>query len=79
MDFTLPPEHEALRQQVRSFIAEEVLPLEADPANYDAHENIRIDLLDSVRTKAKAAGLWAPQAPAERGGMGLPVTAWAFF
>ena len=55
MDFTLPPEHEALRQQVRSFIAEEVLPLEADPANYDAHENIRIDLLDSVRAKAKAA------------------------
>ena len=32
-----------------------------------------------MRTKAKAAGLWAPQAPVARGGMGLPVTAWAAF
>ena len=55
MDFTLPPEHEAIRQKVRSFIAEEVMPLEDDPAHYDAHENIRLDLLDTMRTKAKAA------------------------
>ena len=79
MDFTLPPEHEAIRQKVRCFIAEEVMPLEDDPAHYDAHENIRLDLLDTMRTKAKAAGLWAPQAPVARGGMGLPVTAWAAF
>ena len=79
MDFTLPPAHEAIRQKVRSFIAEEVMPLEDDPAHYDAHENIRLDLLDTMRTKAKAAGLWAPQAPVARGGMGLPVTAWAAF
>ncbi len=77
MDFTLPPEIDALRLKTRAFVAEHVLPLEADPTNYDAHENIREDVLDAVRVRAKAAGLWAPQAPTEYGGMGLPVMAWA--
>src|SRR5207253_2974005 len=33
--------------------------------------------LEAVRAKAKAAGQWAPQAPKEWGGMGLPIVAWA--
>ena len=45
MDFSLSPEVDALRLKVRAFVDEHVLPLEADPANYDAHENIRIDVL----------------------------------
>lgn len=77
MDFSLSPEIEALRLKTRAFVANEVLPLEADPASYDAHENIRPDLLDDLRAKARAAGLWAPQAPRDRGGLGLPVTGWA--
>lgn len=77
MDFTLSPEIDALRRKTRDFIAAEVLPLEDDPANYDDHENIREDVLDVTRAKARAAGLWAPQAPKERGGMGLPVVGWA--
>jgi acyl-CoA dehydrogenase len=77
MDFTLPAEHEDIRQRARAFIAEHVMPCEDDPASYDSHENIRIELLDELRVKARAAGLWAPQAPAERGGMGLPVSGWA--
>lgn len=77
MDFSLPSELDALRLKTRAFITEEVLPLEADRNNYDEHENIRLDLLDDVRAKAKAAGLWAPQAPKERGGMGLPIIGWA--
>jgi acyl-CoA dehydrogenase len=77
MDFTLSPEIEALRLKVRAFVAEHVLPLEDDRANWDAHENIRTDVLDGVRAKARAAGLWAPQAPKRYGGMALPVTAWA--
>lgn len=79
MDFSLPPEINNLRLQVREFIAENVLPLEEDSANYDAHENIRLDLLDAARVKAKAAGLWAPQAPKDRGGLELPVVGWAVF
>jgi acyl-CoA dehydrogenase len=77
MDFTLPPEVDDIRKRTRAFIAEHVLPLEADPANYDAHENIRLDVLAPVQAKAKAAGLWAPQAPKDYGGMALPIVGWA--
>jgi acyl-CoA dehydrogenase len=77
MDFMLSPEIEAIRLRVRDFVAEHVLPLEADPANFTEHENIPHERLAPVREKAKKAGLWAPQAPKEYGGMGLPIVAWA--
>src|SRR6516225_7959330 len=77
MDFTLPPEIEDVRARTRGFVEEHVLPLEADRANYDEHENIRLDVLRSVQAKARAAGLWAPQAPRDYGGMGLTVVGWA--
>lgn len=77
MDFALPSEIEVLRLKAREFIAKEVMPLEADRANYDEYENIRLDILETVRAKAKKAGLWAPQTPKEQGGMGLPVVGWA--
>jgi acyl-CoA dehydrogenase len=79
MDFSLSPEHEDYRQRVAAFVAEHVLPLEADPTGYDCHENIRLDLRDALRAKAKAAGLWAPQVPKEFGGLGLPMVAQAAF
>ena len=79
MDFSLSPEIDGLRLRVREFVAAEVLPLEPDPASYDEYENIRLDLLNTIRLKAKAAGLWAPQMPKPRGGLGLPVVGWAAF
>ena len=79
MDFSLPPEIDALRLKVRAFIEEQVMPLEADAANYDSHENIRLDVLAPLREKAKAQGLWAPQMPKARGGLGLPMVGWAAF
>jgi acyl-CoA dehydrogenase len=77
MDFTLTPEIEDLRVRTRLFVEQHVLPLEADRANYDEHENIRLDVLAPLQSKAKAAGLWAPQSPKEFGGMALPIVAWA--
>ncbi len=77
MDFTLSPEIEALRRKARDFIAGEVLPLESRSEVYDEFENIKLDRLDELRAKAKAVGLWAPQMPKERGGLGLSVTGWA--
>jgi acyl-CoA dehydrogenase len=77
MDFTLTPETEDIRQRTRAFVEDHVLPLEAQRDTYDEHENIREDVLASVRQKAKAAGLWAPQSPTEFGGMALPIAAWA--
>ncbi|OGA06091.1 MAG: acyl-CoA dehydrogenase [Betaproteobacteria bacterium RIFCSPLOWO2_02_64_14] len=77
MDFTLPPHIEDYRKRYRAFVAEHLLPLEQDPSAYDDHENIRLDLLEKMRVKAKAAGLWAPQMPKARGGQGLNVVGMA--
>lgn len=71
MDFTLPPVIEDARSRIAAFVEREIMPLEADPASYDAHENIRIDLLDAMRAKARAAGLWCIQLDPENGGLGL--------
>jgi len=73
MDFSLTAEHDELRLRVRDFIDAEVLPLEQDAGSYDQYENIRLDLLDELRAKAREVGLWAPQAPKERGGLELPI------
>ena len=77
MDFTLSPEHEAIRLRTREFVEQHVLPLEQDPVNFSDHENIPLDRLAPIQAKAKAAGLWAPQSPKEFGGMALPMVAWA--
>ena len=77
MDFTLSPEIEDVRLRTRRFVEAHVLPLEADPGSYDDHENIRLDVLRGVQAKARAEGLWAPQAPQDYGGMGLPIVGWA--
>jgi acyl-CoA dehydrogenase len=77
MDFTLSPEHEAIRLRTRAFVEEHVLPLEQNPLNFSEHENIPLERLAPVQQKAKAAGLWAPQSPKEFGGMALPIVGWA--
>ena len=74
MDFTLPTHVEEFRLRYRGFVAEHLLPLESDPASFDEHENIRLDLLEKMRGKAKAAGLWLPQMPQDAGGQGLSMT-----
>jgi acyl-CoA dehydrogenase len=74
MDFSLPPEIESTRVRVRDFVDTVLIPLEADRANYDEHENIAEPALQRVRAQVKDAGLWAPQMPRERGGLGLPMT-----
>ena len=77
MDFSLTPGVRDLRERIRSFTLEEIVPLEADPASYDAHGNIAPALLQRLRSKAKQAHLWAPQMPEARGGLGLSMAAMA--
>jgi len=72
MDFVLPPEIEDVRQRIRRFVEERLIPLEADRANYDEHENIAPHVLAEMRKAAKAEGLWALQMPKAVGGQGLP-------
>ncbi len=77
MDFALTPDIRAVQQQVGAFVRDHVLPLENDPNAYDDHENVRTERLEALRAQAKAAGLWAPQMPRERGGLSLPTVGMA--
>ena len=72
MDFTLDPAIDDVRRRVRRFVDERLIPIEADRANYDEHENVREDVLEAMRGQARAQGLWALQMPKARGGGGLP-------
>jgi len=77
MDFTIDPGLAADHQRLRDFVKEQIVPLEADPANYDAYGNIATTVLHELRAKVKAAGLWAPQIPREQGGLGYGPTGMA--
>ena len=77
MDFTLAPEVEAIRAAIRRFVDARLIPLEADRANYDAHENIAPAVLARLRAEARAEGLWALQMPVARGGRGLGIAGMA--
>ncbi|HET9652469.1 MAG TPA: acyl-CoA dehydrogenase family protein [Usitatibacter sp.] len=73
MDFALSPETKRHRDRYRAFMRNHVLPYDTTPESFDEHDNIREDLLESLRAKAKEEGVWAPQMPASRGGQGLTV------
>ena len=73
MDFSLPADVESMRVRVAQFVRERIVPLEADRANYDEHENIAPAALARMQAETKAAGLWTPQLPREDGGLGLSV------
>ena len=71
MDFSLSAEIETYRAKIREFVESELLPLEKNPKNFDAHEMIEENVLHKLRVKAKKEGLWAFQMPTTRGGVGL--------
>lgn len=71
MDFALSPEIEDIRRRVAAFVADRILPVEADRAQWDAHENISEAALVRLRALAKKEGLWALQVPKALGGQGL--------
>ncbi|MEO1724673.1 MAG: acyl-CoA dehydrogenase family protein [Pseudomonadota bacterium] len=71
MDFTLDAASEGYRARVAAHVAEHILPLEADPRNFADHGNLPEDVLARERARVREAGLWAPNLPAEHGGLGL--------
>lgn len=71
MDFTIPPRVEDFRRRIAAFVEAEALPLEADPSAYDPHGALRLDLLEPLRARARAEGLWCLQLRPETGGQGL--------
>ena len=72
-----PDTLESFRQRVADLVERRIMPLEADRANYDEHENIHLDVLEDVRGEVKRAGLWAPQMPRYRGGLGQNIAGMA--
>jgi acyl-CoA dehydrogenase len=71
MDFSISPRVEDFRTRISAFVERELIPLESDGATFDEHENIRLDLLETLRAKAKREGLWCLQLKHETGGQGL--------
>jgi len=74
IDFTIPPELEAIRARVAAFVREEILPKESygvPHAGSEVSEEIDLDLLERLRVKARAAGVWNLHLPVEWGGQGL--------
>ena len=71
MEYNLSNEIEQLRIKTRDFVNDIIIPLESDKSSYDDHENINLALLENIRKQVKVSGLWAPQMPIDRSGLGL--------
>ena len=74
IDFTLSPEVEAIRNEVRDFISDVVRPEEDRMDAEKLQETDRaayVKALVELRKLARAQGLWLPHMPEEWGGMGL--------
>ncbi|MEH3048161.1 acyl-CoA dehydrogenase family protein [Sphingomonas adhaesiva] len=67
IDFEIPAEAKAVREQVRRWVHDECKPAEARLAAGEDYKAV----LNELRTKARAQGLWCPFIPKEHGGMGL--------
>lgn len=69
IDFDLPPALADLQARVRRFIAEQVIPLEADPRQgpHGPDEALRVALVE----RARRAELLSPHVAPEYGGLGL--------
>ncbi|WP_232822468.1 acyl-CoA dehydrogenase family protein [Thermus sediminis] len=68
MDFSLDQETAALRDRVRAFIEEAVIPREGEVAR----DLGRLEgVLGELQREARAWGLFLPQMPRELGGLGL--------
>ena len=69
IDFEVSPDLQALQARIRTFIANDVMPYEADPrrTRHGPTEELRRELID----KARSAGLLAPHVAREYGGLAL--------
>src|SRR3954469_24144968 len=66
IDFEIPPEAKAICEKVRQWVHDECIPAEKELEDKPLKA-----VLDPLRKKARAQGLWCPFIPKEYGGMGL--------
>jgi acyl-CoA dehydrogenase len=67
LDFQIPPDAQAVRERIRQWVHDECKPAEKRVKDKESYKQV----LQELRTKARAQGLWIPFAPKEYGGMGL--------
>jgi acyl-CoA dehydrogenase len=72
IDFAIPPDLEELLGRVRAYVAEEVLPAEAEIA--DPQDVLGSwDVVERLRDRARERGIYTPHLPEEYGGLGIGV------
>ncbi|MDX1994592.1 MAG: acyl-CoA dehydrogenase family protein [bacterium] len=72
MDFTTPPHVQDVVRRVREFLDSEVIPVETHLRQ--SGEDLTVEIVQQLRAKARAAGIWAPTMPRELGGLGMTIT-----
>jgi acyl-CoA dehydrogenase len=70
LDFTLPADLEDLLDRVRAYVAEDVLPAEADVAD-PADLLTSWHVVERLRDRARERGIYTPHLPEEWGGLGV--------
>ena len=76
MDFALSGEQRMIVETTRSFVEAELFPHEAEVERTGI---LRRDLMEEIKAKAIAAGLYAANMPAEVGGAGLDTLTWVLY
>ncbi len=72
MDFSTPAHVRELVTRVEHFVRHEVIPVET--LSGATEDGLPADVFHTLRAKAQAARLWAPQLPPELGGLGLSLS-----
>ena len=72
IDFTVPPELQELLGRVKDYISEDVRPAEGEIAD---PEDLLVswEVIEHLRDRARARGIFAPHMPEEYGGLGIGV------
>lgn len=74
MEFELPEDVKMLRDTIRQFVKDELMPLEKVMMEVELEwpkKEFPEDLRDKLREKGKEMGIWQPNLPKEVGGAGL--------
>ncbi|QGG95520.1 acyl-CoA dehydrogenase family protein [Actinomarinicola tropica] len=71
IDFSFDPEHVAILDRVKEFMATQVAPVSETAEREGWDRSKWIPAIIEMRQAAKDAGLWLPHMPEEWGGMGL--------
>jgi alkylation response protein AidB-like acyl-CoA dehydrogenase len=74
--FTVPPELRRILDEVRAFVADDVLPAEAQLADHTDDAAVW-PVVEQLRERARERGIYTPHMPEEWGGLGLGVTGMA--